>query len=595
MGSFFSAPNETSTAKHVFASYMVPADDNAGDDAHHRRAYDVQIARKKTRVFKPQWPESRPFFAADSIKGEYGSLTAYHRDFVRDDQGKHVPAHMKANLLYGPPLRRWVASTNIQEAKFPKCIHSMSMSLCPSGADRSVMLKPEMVWPVVRSTVLVSDTKNLVVWNGDYCNGNHPYAGKPVLQHGSVLLEETDNAPDAAADKIAGVKKYPLLASKCVLVSPKKFLEAMQGDRWIVLVGGYHPSDKGNKSAFEDVAYSVGAALGNAWDNLKTFFSGILTQSGAGFCDTVSWEEEISRGFCESHGGSTVPIYHVKDSNLVSVEGNVVEIPFGHSAILDYTETGAWQSDFDGLNRDAALALLAQDGLVLYGGLSTADLTAAVATFSLSPPRPPLMSVVVGGAFHDSKINMPEALDALKNDVAVDAVRFGGITKSRAKTSAFFFGASHNENLLEKRKEEASSFMNRRRNEDSRRRNGDSRNFAADDEDFFFRGNVEAPTEYDSEYGYDQYDQYDQYGSRYRDGETTQIAETVARLPIVYLRDGSRKRATITGITETRREKGAETNTATYTTNLVTDILNRVRKRTDKERSTEDNNMMNYY
>jgi len=616
MGALFSSTFSVygnGRSRHVFASYyLTDGNSNPGNEQINprtRRSYTMTINGKEgVTVRKPQMDEGRPFFAADNDTQNYGIFSTYYKDYVSDGLQQTVPdPNRRIKLLYGPPLKRWLNATESLAARSPKCLHSMSLSMCPgSTGEPSNTLSPDMMWPAEKHYYEMSDkvikSASFVVWNAAYRGAQRPYdTSREVLQYGPVLIYnkgESKGADDALGEEKlkSGGWSSQKLASQCNVVDPKSFLKSMTDSskkrRWIVLVGGYQSSTKADAKSFESVAFQLGKSIGSQWSMFAACdFAGILTQSGAGFCDTVSWEEEVSRGFCEVE--KSAPIYHVRDSNLVSTEGSLVDVPFGHGVVLDsQNATPAWKGDYTGANRDMLLSMLAQDGVVLYGGQSsTAELSDAIGTFSMSAPLPPLMSVVVGGAFPEKRVSVSVG-QAIKRDVNgdIDSGMFNQAIVSRNEINEAF---SYD---MPRRDGEIVSFMQSYLS--ASRNITDKTNL--NDMDFFYRqpssADLQNPQtndfdelDYDDDRyrfggftGYEGFTGYD--GSQNRQQTKNLIEKFASRLPVLYQSSSNhftRERAflskdlSITGIGSSTPQM--------YTTNIINNIATRLQKKQQRQ------------
>lgn len=443
-------------ARKVVAAFML---EHKGDESACRRM-ELTIDKKEVVIAKPQWEFARPYFAMDvpdDAPPKYGTLGGWYRTLPKNQQEFHRRITGVSNILYAPPSR-WAHASSFQAAGEGAYLNSMTRMLTNqarrvrpatklyTGRDGFPNVTFHMMWPADRHVYEVPDTMltNAVTWNKDYSPEEPPFlgVGRPVLQHGSVLLEPKPAGAAFTTDKLDKIKptwfgandadKPRQIVSRATLVPPEPFLHAMQTgahrvslpgpedaaetrrqraarekglQRWIVLVGGAHPHrPEQHRQAsvyFQTVAFYVGKALADNWPTLRHFFAGIVTASGAGLGDSVTWDEEVSRGVC-SVSNSQVPIYHIRDLNQVAVDGMCCDVPYGHGVVLNSPD---WKDDWSGNNRDLVLSLLAQGGLVIYGGLpgssprpDTALLERAVYRYSMLPPRPPLMSVVIAGA-----------------------------------------------------------------------------------------------------------------------------------------------------------------------------------------------------
>ena len=427
MGSFFSSNriSESKTqARKVVGAFFVLKDDKDGakapswtpDEAYRKtpcRSMEMTINGTKQVVMKPQWFFSRPYFAMDSADPKYGVLAGWYQQYKSHKNAR--------NFMHGPvqSIARWVGATSIPGASQDSYLDSMNKTLILESSnqlDKDSAVTSDMLWPTDEFVydIPVENLSKAVVWNVDYSPRNLPFAGlgRDVVQHGSVILEPRQTKAAFVTDKVRDK-----IVSLATMIPPVPFVRAMRGvderasdpaagqiqvqkpKRWIVLIGGAHPANDsqgiGASPRFADVAFSIGSSLAVNWPALEKYFSGIVTASGAGLCDSVTWDEEVARGFC-SVRNKEVPIFHVRDVNQVALEGMCCDVPFGHGVILSEVK-----DDWSGKQRDLVLSLLAQDGLVIYGGLPQQngnDLQAAIAKYSFLPRRAPLMSVVVGGA-----------------------------------------------------------------------------------------------------------------------------------------------------------------------------------------------------
>mgnify|MGYP006889504660 CR=1 FL=1 len=414
--------NESDTqARRVVAAFFVPGKDGPADAVAgaHCRSMALRVAGEDVTVRKPQWALARPYFALDNVRPDYGVLDAWYTMVSYDDPPPKAPGR---DVMFGPAFSRWRGATEIEGASRSTFLHSMSkdfprnaVTLTPTGERLAGSAPPQaaddMLWPTDEAVYPVSAraVEDAVVWNGDYADAKTllDAGGKRVLQHGSVLLEKVADASKARrTDKLRrrGDKEPRKIVSEAVLIPPAPFLRAMQErsgqdrkGRWVVVVGGAHAAGALGRDCskyFAEVAFQTGLQLAAEWGRLGKHFDGVVTASASGFCDTVTWDEEVSRGFC-SKRPVPAPVYHLRDLNEVTVEGMGCDVPYGLGVVL---QSSAWKDDWSGSNRDLVLSLLAQDGLVIYGGLPEPDLELAIIRQSLLPRRPPRMGVVVAGA-----------------------------------------------------------------------------------------------------------------------------------------------------------------------------------------------------
>lgn len=671
MGGIFSSSGKIdhskTQARKVVAAFLVPENSKnsekmAGD---HCNSVKMRIKGKEGTINKPQWVMARPYFALDSNNPDYGVLESWYREIPKDQ--RTLAESKKPSMLHGPPdsLRRWSKATAIRGADMSGYLHSMSnnfdnstVTLTPTGRLLDGRfppgVTPDMLWPTDKTVYDIpkKQFETAIEWNIDYSVKDPPFAkaGRAVLQHGSVILEPKDSDASFSTDKFKKSLRRPRkIVSIATLVPPEPFVKAMQGEdsssqddntdetrrqtlarqkkykRWIVVVGGAHQVDNQGKSAspwFSEVAFEIGKALADQWPTLKKEFSGIVTSSGAGFCDTVTWDEEVSRGFCEVHKGAA-PIYHIKDVNQVMLEGLCCDIPFGHGVILD---SPGWKDDWKGNNRDLILSILAQDGLVVYGGIPARPhdkeepffmtMESAMYRYSLLPPRPPLMSVVVAGA---SKSGENIRIDSntvgefmQKLDIPSDAV-FSSIRKMVDKYDSFFSreNRSNNSKRVKEKIPKDSGYV--RYNNQGRAEDTGS----LDNADVFYEpGDENIRDEVDYNPGYDtrEFNGLRRSRSSYFGGGNMYAKEMAARLPIIYMTTTEgvkRKRVMIdesrgyTGFTrlDIQRDGAQETeenrreNVRVYCTNLIADVSKRIsaRRLRNNARSGEDENVYEEY
>ena len=441
MGSFFSSNNiseSTTQARKVVGAFFVVKDekDTGVERVSPCRSMEMFINGAKKVVMKPQSFLSRPYFALDAADPpKHGVFAGWYASRVKNDD--HAPT---PNIMRGPmqSIARWVGATAIPGAGEDSYMDSMNKTLVASTTqqrEKNPAVTSDMLWPTDRHvyTIPVKNLDRAVAWNVDYSPRNLPFAGlgKNVVQHGSVILEPMESGAKFVTDKIRDK-----IVSIATLIHIEPFVRAMRGvddsaseprsgesqklNRWIVLIGGAHPAANkkqggGASPWFSDVAFNIGVSLASNWEALGKYFSGIVTASGAGLCDSVTWDEEVTRGFC-SVKTKEAPIFHIRDIHQVALEGMCCDVPFGHGVILSELPS---PDDWSGKQRDLVLSLLAQDGLVIYGGLpqqcsNTDNLEGAIAKYSFLPKRAPLMSVVVGGASSSVSLNLsPTNLRAL--------------------------------------------------------------------------------------------------------------------------------------------------------------------------------------
>jgi hypothetical protein len=156
--------------------------------------------------------EGRPFFAADNDTTNYGIFSTYYKDYVSVGLRQSIPdPKRRIKLLYGPPLMRWQKSTESPAARSPKCLHSMSLSMCPGSMGEPIsMLSSDMVWPAENQFYEMSGdaikSARFVVWNAAYRGGQRPYdASKEVIQDGPVMIH--NQGETKGADDVLGAEK----------------------------------------------------------------------------------------------------------------------------------------------------------------------------------------------------------------------------------------------------------------------------------------------------------------------------------------------------------------------------------------------------
>ena len=643
-------------SRKVVAAFLVPApagseNASAGDHCH---TMEIRIRGKTGRIFKPQWVLARPYFALDARKPDYGTLDGWYSTVARD--AKTEAESRRPGMMHGPreAAARWAHATAVQGAQSSAYLHSMSkffepnaVTLTPTGARLNGRLPPsvvaDMLWPTDRNVYDVprSSFANAVEWNSDYSPKDLPFAGfgRAVLQHGSVVLEPKDAGAAFSTDKFGkskGRKPYQIV-SMATLVPPEPFVRAMQGagesvlednsgesrrqrvakerrhKRWVVLIGGAHAVDHQDRHAspwFADVAFETGRALADQWPVLSKEFSGIVTASGAGFCDSVTWDEEVSRGFCSVVKGEA-PIFHVRDINQVAVEGMCCDVPFGHGVILD---SPAWKDDWSGNNRDLVLSLLAQDGLVIYGGLPSRGyrggaaggplLEQAVYRYSLLPLRPPLMSIVVAGASKANEsltISGKNVIQFLSDlDVPSDGM-FKPLRTMADRLSTFMDDGNRRANIDRIKRSIP------RTNESDRY--ADEGATGPDNADVFWESN-EAVTRdeerSDERYYHREYDrEYDEDDDGWWDGGARgggyiQGKEMAARLPIIYMVTSEGVKRNRSMLDESRTYRGFERlneqthgsqasaesmreSVRIYASNAIADVTKRLERRRAKQ------------
>eukprot|EP00873_Tetraselmis_striata_P043912 jgi/Tetstr1/464176/TSEL_008981.t1 len=655
-------------ARKLVAAFLVPArrrDTASGDRCH---TMEIRIRGKTGTIVKPQWVLSRPYFASDSRSPDYGTLAGWHAALgAAAETGAG-----RAGMLHGPreACARWAHATSVQGADAPAYLHSMSrvfepnsVTLTPTGAKlggrRPPSVIPDMLWPTDRHVYDVpkNNFANAVEWNADYSPKDLPFAGfgRAVLQHGSVVLEPKESGAAFKTDKfkkIKGKKPYQIV-SLATLVPPVPFVRAMQGaqaeaiedtsgesrrqavdrqkrfKRWVVLVGGAHAVGRQGDQAspwFADVAFETGRALADQWPVLRKEFRGIVTASGAGYCDSVTWDEEVSRGFCSVVKGEA-PIFHVRDINQVALEGMCCDVPFGHGVILD---SPAWKDDWAGNNRDLVLSLLAQDGLVIYGGLPSRGyrgagaaggllMEQAVYRYSLLPLRPPLMSIVVAGASRGNESltisgkNVTQFLSDL--DVPSDAL-FKPLRTMMDRLTTFMDDGNRKANVerIKRSIPKSSDFVRYR--EDGRVEDVSE----PDNTDVFWEpGEVREEEEQQPSNGYYGRSDYDDYGSDYRrrrsmfwGGGYMHGKEMAARLPVIYMVTTEGVKRNRTMLDESRTYRGFEPldeqthgsqatdetmreSVRIYASNMIADVTKRIEQRRAKAAANDPREDYNRY
>jgi hypothetical protein len=431
---------------------------------------DIQDACLDERVRVEVNDNTTQFFAGKGLQLQYPYFQhmaktgwTVNRVYVKTDGSANNAqpwpplAEAAQHPYHGVPGVLWSPRPQFDESasSVPNHRNPLYAELHPSGGasvfalkernipGQTVSIFPHEVWPADRIVFDVPRDQMDTILRYNYGVAINGWYEDPawmpdllVHTHGSVILRAVDggapgaynafdlhfkpvpaeegNGPDVrmpVLNKIVNRARY--------YPDPSVFVGATldAAKRYILLVGGSIERNAGKRHG--EYWAAIGETLASRWNEFKAAgFAGILTRSSSGACDTVSFEEEVCRGFCSKHQGPDKPVHHLTDDHLVYTRGDAATITYGTTNIF-----AAQNDDWRGTKRDRAMALLASGGLVIMAGLSKAEIAESTYAFSfLVPGEYPTTIVVANGGADSVEVgfNMAELARQSGGEVHVE-------------------------------------------------------------------------------------------------------------------------------------------------------------------------------
>lgn len=404
---------------------------------------------KTLTLLKPQRNFNRMFFGNGENDTEFGNFRS-ERDKV-----KSVIAS-KPKCITAPGINIFSDdATNVTGYKSDISCHTITMNFFNNSLKKecgkcrtdllTMFTTPNLITP--NKTEIDNLLKNGFVWNEYYSK---------ILPHGVSLNEKhlVYTHGNIITDKTIPVKnskfryKFPVdCLSKAWMMSAKEVISTLgknDSKGWIVLVGGIY-SDNSNKVSpyYKDIARALGKHISDNWTGtLQKRFLGVLTYSRSGMEDSVSWEEEVSRGIFE--GSVPVPVVHLKDSNTVQLYGQLHDIPYGITMIVNSAKSD-WGTDMEGKHRDYMLSILSKRGWIIYGGLSEQQYEYSSYLHSYLADPPPFRSSVVGLAGGAKSYRFNESFIREASQQIPGGELFNSLQTTGTKYKSFFKTGSDGE------------------------------------------------------------------------------------------------------------------------------------------------------